>query len=427
MSKYDKAGLVQIPSGYNAGTLYSVVPTNSNGDFDFSRASTATRVNKDGLIETVGSDVPRLNYPMIDGVVSGCPSLLLEPSRTNIGLYSEEFDNSYWTKSNLSVSANDSVSPDGSENADKITENTSNAAHTITRFANIPAGTYTLSVFFKYAGKRYVGLGSASGATATAIFDLQEGVIVRATEGVVIGSQMQYYGNGWYRCVVLISSGLLSSGIFLLDDSLNRSYTGDGTSSIYIWGLQLEQGSYPTSYIPTQGSIVTRSAETCTGAGTSDTFNDSEGVLMAEISALDLSDTSSRRLGITKNLTFEGVRLQLGDGDISATVYDGTTNQYSKSVNIDNSIFHKVALKYKTNDFALWIDGIEYHPQSSGSTFVNGTLDDISFDYVNSNFFFAKTKQLQYFDTALTDSELEELTSWTSFNEMAQGQGYSLY
>lgn len=429
MSKYDKAGLAMIPSGYKASKVYSVIPNSTDGDFDFSRSGSATRVNKDGLIEVVGSNVPRLDYPFIDGVVQDTPSLLLEPARTNIGLYSEEFDNAYWTKANVSVSANDSVSPDGSENADKITENTSNAAHSVTRFANIPAGTYTLSVFFKYAGKRYVGLGSASGATATAIFDLQEGVIVRATEGVVIGSEMQYYGNGWYRCVVVISSGLLSSGIFLLDDSLNRSYTGDGTSSIYIWGLQLEEASYPTSYIPTSGSAVTRNAEVCNGAGTSADFNDSEGVLFAEIAAL-ANDGTSRRISIDAGASASDNRVVLEVDENANTVKSFISNASSTEgleATVNNQLnFNKISISYNSTDYKLFING--FLADSSTTVYIPSGLSELAFRSASNNLnFYGKTKQLITFKEALTDAELEELTSWQSFTEMAQAQEYKLY
>ena len=86
-----KPTLALIPSAYKPSTVYSVLPSDGVGDFDFTRAGEATRINKDGLIETVDSNVPRLNYPLIDGVVSGCPSLLLEPLRRNLIRYSEDF------------------------------------------------------------------------------------------------------------------------------------------------------------------------------------------------------------------------------------------------------------------------------------------------------------------------------------------------
>ena len=105
--------LAMIPSGYKAQKVYSAVPTNGDGDFDFARSTSATRVNKDGLIEEVAVNVPRLDYS--DG---GCPSLLLEPSRTNLIQYSEDFSQSYWNKINTGYSTNSLISPNGTLTAD---------------------------------------------------------------------------------------------------------------------------------------------------------------------------------------------------------------------------------------------------------------------------------------------------------------------
>ena len=113
MSIYDDAGVIQIPSAYKKsvsnGTLYSVVPSNGDGDFTFTRGSSATRVNKDGLIEEVSSHIARLDYPLIDGEVQDCPALLLEPSRTNTFQRSEEFDNAYWSKSRIETPSKEGV------------------------------------------------------------------------------------------------------------------------------------------------------------------------------------------------------------------------------------------------------------------------------------------------------------------------------
>jgi hypothetical protein len=389
-----KPKLALIPSAQGS-KFYSVLPSSGVGDFDFTRSGSATRINSQGLIESVGSGVSRLNYPMIDGVVKGCPHHILEPQRTNLIQYSEDFSNAWWLKlNNVTVSAEKVISPDGTLNASQLVFDGTSGGRIEKGLTGVISGSdYTVSVYVRVAsGTQEVSFGSFEAATFTATTEWQ-----RLTR-----TQPENDTNAYPRLIC------------------------EDAATIEVWGFQYEQGSFATSYIPTNGSTVTRSAETANGSGDASTFNDSEGVLMAEISALDLSETSSRRLGITKNGTYEGLRLQLGNGNISATVYDGTTNQYNNSVNIDNSIFHKVALKYKTNDFALWIDGIEYFPQSSGSTFVNGTLDDISFDYVGGNPFYGNTKQLQYFDTALNDNELETLTSWVSFQDMAEGQLYTI-
>ena len=90
MSLADKASLLLIPTGYKSQKVYSIFPTDGVGDFDFSRSSSATRIAKNGLITTVAANLPRLEYPFIDGVVNGCPSLILEPESRNIVIYSQE-------------------------------------------------------------------------------------------------------------------------------------------------------------------------------------------------------------------------------------------------------------------------------------------------------------------------------------------------
>ena len=113
--------IAMIPSGVKAGKLYSVLPTNGAGDFTTTRASVATRVNENGLIEEVAANVPRLDYS--DGT---CPSLLLEPTATNLIIYSEDFSNTSWNKTSIgtgsspSVTVNQGLAPDGALNADRI-------------------------------------------------------------------------------------------------------------------------------------------------------------------------------------------------------------------------------------------------------------------------------------------------------------------
>ena len=418
MSKYDKASLVHIPSGYKSGTLYNVLPNNADGDFDFSRASTATRVNKDGLIETVATGTPRLNYPLLDGVVQDNPVLLLEPSRTNLITYSEDFISSSWVKTGVSITSNVEISPDGSQNASKLIEDAFTGTKRLRINALSTSGDNTLSFFVKAAERKYVLLREAGQTGAFSYFDLENGV--KGTSSLAENIQIQKFKNDWYR--ISFKDNLTSVAIELrlaLSDGVN-SYQGDGTSGVYIWGAQVEQGSYPTSYIPTSGSTVTRSADACNGAGTADDFNDSEGVLYANIAALDDAETNNRRLGLTKNNTFEGLRIQYDNSTIGAVLYDGSTNQYSRTFTFnDLSLFAKVAFKYKASDFAVWINGFEYGAQASGTTLTDGTLDDLSFDYVNGNFFRGKTKEVIVFKEALSDTDLETLTSYRSFNEMA--------
>ena len=426
---YDKASLVQIPSGYKSGTLYNVLPNDADGDFDFTRASTATRVDENGLIETIATGTPRLNYPLLDGVVQDNPALLLEPSRTNTQPYSEQFDNAAWTKGNSSISANQITSPDGSQTADKwIEASDTSVKHQLYDFSNISsAGTYHFSCFFKKNERTRIAMGSLSGGAEGAIFDLDNGTIVRASDGVTTASEIQDYGNGWYRCIVtIVTTGAVTVGFTLVSSGTTTTYNGDGSSSVYLWGAMIEVGSYPTSYIPTSGSSVTRSADAANGAGTAADFNDSEGVLFANIAAL-ANDSTVRRIALSNSANNKLIRFDYSNSSnrMLALIFDGTPelNVFSDAYDIQTP--NKFAIKYKSGDNSFFINGFKIDGNND-SISMSG-LSELDFDDgAGSDDFYGNTKEVIVFNEALSDTELEALTSYDSFNSMATEQLYTI-
>jgi hypothetical protein len=415
--------LALIPSGYKASKVYSVLPTNGTGDFTFTRSGNATRVNSEGLIELVSTNVPRLNYPLIDGVVQGCPSLLLEPERINLVTYSEQFDNAAWTNlDDASVVANAEVAPDGTMSADKLVENTATAQHRIYR--SISGTSNTFSIFAKADNRNYIGILANTGTRT--YFNLSNGTIGAVSSGST--ANIQYYGNGWYRCTLYNCHPTFGAMIQLSDNGTNDSYLGDGTSGVYIWGAQLEAGTYSTSYIPTTTTIGTRSAETCNNAGDVNTFNDSEGVLFAEISAL-ANDLTNRYIAISDGTTSNRIIFRYFDGLSNSVslfvVFGGVTQAEINYQTEDIKDTSKFAIKYKVNDFSLWVNGFEVGVDTSGS--VPTGLSTLSFSNAGGTLpFYGNTKQIQYFDSALNDSDLETLTSWDSFSDMATSQLYTI-
>jgi hypothetical protein len=423
-----KPKIALVPSAQGS-KFYSVLPSSGVGDFAFSRSGSATRINKDGLIETVGNGVSRLNYPLLDGVVSGCPHHILEPQRTNSLIYSEDFSKSIWTKDNTNLTSG-FISPDGTANAYKLTENTSNSRHRLySEISTVNNGaTLSTSIFVKSAERSWILLRES---TTDYGYYFNNGIVGSKT-GFPLSYNIESFPNGWYRYTVTTVTPNTSGRLILsiVTEDGGDTYQGDGTSGVYVWGAMLEEGSYPTSYIPTNGSTATRSAETANGSGDADTFNDSEGVLMAEISALDLSNYL-RELSISDGTTSNRIQLRYydtSDNKIEYRVKVGGSTQSNALITLSNAKeFNKIALKYKLNDFALWVNGLEVFTDTSGSTFSANTLSELSFDKGDgSNPFYGNTKQIQYYDSALTDSELETLTSWVSFRDMAEGQQYSI-
>jgi len=161
MSLLDTASLVVTPNGTKASKLYSVVPSSGAGDLDVTRATTATRVNSSGLIESVASNVPRLDYTN-----GSCPSILVEPQRTNLALYSEDLSNVNWVKDGFTISDNATNSPDGTTTADKLVSSASSGNKIIYQIVTTSIGTsYTTSAYFKASeyNLAFIRLGGVTG------------------------------------------------------------------------------------------------------------------------------------------------------------------------------------------------------------------------------------------------------------------------
>ena len=377
--------------------------------FDFTRASSATTLNRQGLIETVGSGKPRIDF--LDNT-SG--HLLLEPSRTNDTQRSEQFDNSYWTKYDTSVSANQVVSPDGAVTADKLIEDTGTSNHMIGRSLSFTSGTtYTVSVFVKENGRDLeIAAGNPNTWRGSAKYNLSTGSVQSTTYGT---ASIENFGNGWYRCV-LVGEAIATSStniLFKLVSGTNTSYTGDGSSGVYLWGAQRETASYATSYIPTEGSSVTRVLDEADQTGVQQVIGQTEGTLYLEFVPLDASALQILFQIRSSSGSVGQIDLRLQSGAIRTLGSDGGSSQFSFSGgSYTVGTTYKVAVRYKTNDTKLYING-----SSAGSdtacSFTSSTKAQISFsENLGSNFHaLAEIKDARLYDTALTDTELQNLTS----------------
>jgi len=208
------------------------------------------------------ADVPRIEYDA-DGNVLG---LLVEEARTNLVTYSEDFSNAAWPKTNVSVTSDAAVSPDGAANADFLIEGVSTSQHLLRRINSpefTPDQIYSYSVFAKRNGRDIQLLLFKTSTFASAKFNLTSGEVDSVSAG---SAEIKDFGNGWYKCSVTGTCPSGASGgsfvdVSLLDGSFSTSYTGDGVSGAYIYGAQLEAGAFPTSYIPTDAATATRSAD----------------------------------------------------------------------------------------------------------------------------------------------------------------------
>ena len=373
--------------------------------FSYTRDSIATRVNKEGLIEVVGKDQPRIDYTdSADGV------LLLEPSRTNSLVQSNKFDTT-WTLSNISVLGNQ-TGVGGSVDAWKLNANSGSGEKKI--YVGASSGTQSLSVYAKKGTRDYLYLRGVTGNFNKRVFFNLSNGLIETNESV--SAEIFNMGNGWYRCnAVFNQDGGYEFQIGIAENDNAPSYTDDGTGNIYIQYAQAEVGSYPTSYIPTSGSTVPRAAETANGSGNSEVFNDSEGVLFLNINT---SDTSAVPV------------ISLSNGSVSNEIefaYYGT-NQWNFILRVSGgtpnvigtvnaSDFSKFSVSYTATDFKVYLNGFLIGSNTLPSP-LSG-LNTLDFNFPSgSNPFYGKTKEIGYYDTALTDEELEYMTSYRSLNEL---------
>ena len=242
------------------------------------------------------------------------------------------------------------------------------------------------------------------------------------TSGMLSGSattKLEDFGNGWYKCTLSNISSTTDLSV-RFDFGMSYSTTNANWPSasegnglyMYYWGAQLEE-SYATSYILTSGSTVTRNQDIFTRDGIGSLINSTEGVLFVEMAALS-DDGTDRAISLSDGTNNHRILL----------LYTSTTNQIQafhndnvSPVNLvftvsDVTDFHKVAFKYKVNDFALWIDGVEVATNNLKGVNTANTLNVLKFENASgSSDFYGKVKQLQVYNTALTDAQLTSLTS----------------
>jgi hypothetical protein len=221
--------------------------------------------------------------------------LLIEEQRTNLLLQSQGFDTASWGKTASSVTANTSVAPDGTTTAETLVATATTGYHLIGQSVTTAASTtYAFSVFVKAAAYTKVILSDGNGGRAAAAFDLTAASVLSTYGSGYSASSISNVGNGWYRCVLIFTTGAGTPSLSLIGypnsgatlDGYGAQYTGDGASGVFAWGAQLEAGAFATSYIPTVASQVTRAADSASMIGNNFArwYNQSAGSLFAEYS-----------------------------------------------------------------------------------------------------------------------------------------------
>jgi hypothetical protein len=396
----------------------------------FSRGSIGTRVNRNGLIETIPANQPRFDFDPISGE---CRGLLIEESRTNIVTNNNDFNNigPSGSRNGSSIISNSTTSPDGSNNASTLIEGTNNGTHTVQIVYTFQTGNkYCYSIFAKAYGSGNRKLLVLFGAGAfpsqqNAMFDLVNGTITNINTVNGSDAKIEKYPNGWYKCTLIgattTSASVSGAVVYLINQNNTPSYQGDGTSGVYVWGAQLEAGSFPTSYIPTTASTVTRSVDNAemTGTNFSSWYNQSEGTLFVVASPSTNGAYSGFIYLLGTDFNNGITYLRQSDYQPVFRIRSGQRDEYSKAINgavgfgqiWRNAVALKSAISFKTNDFNSFVSGVPitgsratagtlptftgplYLGGLNGSTYLNGTI-----------------RKLAFYPKALSPAELQYLT-----------------
>jgi len=339
-----------IAGGLGTGDLFSTAALDLqfarhkalDSRITFTRASSGTYVGSDGLIKTATTNEARFDHNPTTRESLG---LLVEESRQNLLLQSEDFSTT-WGSSNYTITTNTTTAPNGTLTADKLTRNTLDTTTSVTQNITVNASTaYNYSCFVKASEWNKVGLREGSSTGNYVTFDLSTGSIISSS---VATGAITACPNGWYRISMQMTTGgaqtTYGARVIPLPPSYTSgtpsySFAGDGTSGIYLWGAQLETGSFPTSYIPTTTAAVTRSADVAsiTGANFSSWYRQDEGTVFVERIQGPIDSTTSRRY---------------------FNINDGTTSNRIENYQTASGVSAAVSVVSAASDFAPTTAGV---------------------------------------------------------------------
>ncbi len=386
----------------------------------FTRSTTATFVGSNGLIQSSAINAARFDYNPATLAPLG---LLIEEQRVNLTLYSNQFDNAAWTKRSASVTANTTTSPDGTTNADRLTADGLLANHVAQQTVTYTAAAHTLSVYAKRDTNDFVQVrfGAAASAQGFANFDLNAGTL--GTIGATVSSaSITPAGNGWYRCTITATTAAVGSnaGFYIVTSATSGSAEVNTlTTSVFLYGAQLEAGAFATSYIPTVASTVTRAADNAvmTGTNFSSWYNQSEGTVVVDCNQVVGANSTSVAYAISDN-TFNNSQYGVYTGGnafrganylVGGVAQAGDINTFSVA---NVAVPLKDAFAYAVNNFGESLNGQTTRTDSVGV--VNTASNRM---YIGSNwsgggnFLNGHIRTITYYATRLSNAQLQALTS----------------
>jgi hypothetical protein len=408
--------LIITPNAKEAGKLFSIVPTDGSGDLTVTRATTATYVDSDGLIKTAGVNEVRFDYSN-----GSCPSILVQPQRTNLNLYSEDLNQTYWLKSDISIIDNNQVSPNGVSNSLGFKNNPSGFCRLTTPSFTFSANTdYTFSFFYKNIDGLFLSVVALSSISNSLGINLSTDETL--SNGTFSFLDLKEYENGFKRISVKIRYTVnTSTSLYLRLGASFGAGSVDFNKSIYIWGAQLEVGSNATSYIPTTTSTVTRNADNIISTSNiSSLVGLSEGSIYTEFMVNSATNFNSGILNLRDATANNRILLRFGlipttGGILNFIIRSNNTDVVNLSAGAlvpQANQMYKVCVTYNQTEQKIFVNGAlvatraeSFTPPTSITTAqIGGTISGSLIS--NINIF----NSLVY-TSSLTDAEAIQLTT----------------
>jgi hypothetical protein len=388
----------------------------------FTRASTGTYLDSDGLLKTATTNTPRIEYD-INGNRKG---LLIEEARTN--LIADSNSTSGGTLTNTASTPNASTSPTGIVDAIKLTSNNATGGYLFIRTFSVTSGlTYTGSIFLKAGevGHAFFGLGGTPFGSEFVSVNLTTGVVSSAI-GAVDSFNIQDFGNGWFRVNVTNtagSTGTANISVYLSNDGIwdNRNNAITLTNGYFMFGAQLEQASFPTSYIPTAGSTATRAADVASIPTSAFGFNPNKGTVVCEFEyqyaigggfprpwELGSTSTAINRINVFTSSSTGNLIAGARSNDVAVASLDLLSAPPSP-------VGGKAAFAFAEDDFAACIDGGSVQTDTDGTMVpsvprntlkIGGGAQNPINGQINGHL-----KSIRYWPRRLTNTQLQELTA----------------
>jgi hypothetical protein len=386
----------------------------------FTRTSSATRINETGLVEVVPENSPRFDhsYDPVSGTVRSL-GLLVEEQRQNLLTGSDYSTNN--SLSNVTLTLNATTSPDGTNTALSMDgeSSTSNLKYMYKARTTNTTGTYVTSVFLKYKSERFIVLRMNDNTGVNGVLqriDILNGTFTQAVEtgGTLTNasSTITPYPNGWYRISV---SGTFNDALTQVQGAqvfLTTYGNTTSTNGVYLWGAQLEAGAFPTSYIPTTTSTVTRTADNVSmvGENFSSWYNQSEGTTVMDLYREYAVPPSNFMGGVQyRNSINNGQsRISMGYLTESLTSFEIWENNVDQTRLFPGTFIgvrrRKVAAVYKKNDFSIVTNSSPPTISTSGN--VPSDLDSVLFGAGLGG----TISTIRYYPRRLSNAQLQTLT-----------------